>query len=158
MTLSQLRTAIYYVTSAIVIIGTAAMYALTPVVGDDLWYTITVGDTEGMEAMRRVWSEICQHWHFDTGRLANIMNLPFLTVVPKWVFSILCGAVMWVVIRLSRSMIQASVDAMSAMAMLFVIAIILPWLDNMYSVVFSLNYFWAGAMILASVIFNVSSI
>lgn len=153
MDLSKIRTAIYYVTSAIVIIGTTAMYALTPVVGDDLWYTVTVGDAEGLEAMKRVWSEICRHWYFDTGRLANIMNLPFLTVIPKWVFGILCGALMWVVIRMSRSLIQASPCSMRAMIMVFGIAIILPWLDNMYSVVFALNYFWTGAMTLVSVIF-----
>lgn len=129
------------------------MYALTPVVGDDLWYTVTVGDAEGLEAMKRVWSEICRHWYFDTGRLANIINLPFLTVIPKWVFGILCGAFMWVVIRMSRSLIQASPCSMRAMAMVFGIAIILPWLDNMYSVVFALNYFWTGAMTLVSVIF-----
>lgn len=137
---------LYKVSLCVIFIGVVLMVALTPLLGDDLWYMMTSsGATNKAEEFRLVWGEVVRHWHFDTGRLANIINPPFLVFVPKWVFGIVTGLLTVLIVELSRRFAGVSQGSVLSWWIVGVAVFILPWLDYMFTVVYALNYVWAAA-------------
>lgn len=144
----------YIVALAILFVGVALMYALTPLMCDDLWYVMTSsGANSKLDALSSVWNECLRHWYTDTGRLANLINAPFLTIVPKWVFGILTAALTIGVTELSRRIIGVGVGSLPSWVILFGVVFMLPWLDYMFTVVFALNYIWSAAFAMLSLYF-----
>lgn len=142
----------YYLLVAVATVGMTLLYALSPLQADDFWYLMTSSSASGpWEAMKSVWQECVRHWTFDTGRLANLVNAPFLTVIPKWVFALLCGTALVVVFHYTRWLADASSRSMRAFLVVVLIIFALPWHDYMFSVVFSLNYLWTSALVLFAV-------
>lgn len=130
------------------------MVALTPRLGDDLWYMMTSsGATTKGEALRQVWSEVVRHWHFDTGRLANLINPPFLVYVPKWLFGIVTGLLTVLIVELSRRFAGVGRGSGLSWFIISVVVFVLPWLDYMFTVVYALNYVWSAALSLVAMYF-----
>ncbi len=132
----------------IVAVGFFLMFALTPLMGDDFWYLMTSSGTSGFEACRLAMAESVRHWHFDTGRLANLISAPFLTIIPKWIFGIISTAILILDIAVCRRFIHASQGSFRAFMLVLGIVFILPWIDYMFTVIFALNYLWTSAFVL----------
>lgn len=130
------------------------MVALTPLLGDDLWYMMTSSGASGKwMAFKAVCSEVARHWSFDTGRLANLINPPFLVYVPKWIFGIITGGFTVVMIELSRRFAGVSMGSVLSWCVVFAIVFVLPWLDYMFTVVYALNYVWTATVSLLALYF-----
>lgn len=139
----------YYILIVIAIAGLALLYAVSPMQADDFWYLMTAATAwSPLEAMQRVWQESVRHWSFDTGRLANLICAPFLTVVPKWAFAMLCAAALVIIVHYSRWLADASARSMRSFLLVAGIVFALPWFDFMFSVVFALNYLWTSSLVL----------
>lgn len=145
--INDMRKFIYWVTLAISVIGIAAMYALTPYGHDDLWYMMTSQRLEGWDKFAAVCSEVWRHWHFDTGRLCNLISPPFLTVVPKWLFGLLSGAMLLLMVEMCRMICGISRDSFRALLLVAGIVLVLPWFDCMFTAIFGLNYLWTSAVV-----------
>lgn len=125
----------------------AVLYAQTPLYADDLWYLEGMKpQTSGFRAFVACLHTVGRHWLHDTGRLANLICPPFLTLMPKWVYGIMIAAAIYVLIDYGRRISQA--PPLSVRAGLWLVAVVFafPWLDCMLSVVFSLNYVLPAAM------------
>lgn len=149
----------YLVALAIMFIGVTLMYALTPLMCDDLWYMMTSsGANTKLEALSFVWNEDVNHWFSDTGRLANLINGPFLIIVPKWLFGIISASLTIVIVELSRRLADVRVGSVSSWIIIFGMVFLLPWLDYMFTVVFALNYIWTCAISLLSLYFVIKRV
>ncbi len=95
------------------------------------------------------WSQSMSHrFQNDNGRIFNLIATAFL-VMPRWLFSLLitfCAmSILYLCSRIARVW-QAHFAVYSLMTFLFVLA--LPWADQMFTVMFSLNYIPASALAL----------
>lgn len=129
----------------------AAMYAISPLQVDDFWY---LGDSYGkpvIDAFMITVAEMVDHLNYDTGRLANIINPPFLTIIPQWIYGLLSTVCIWILLYVGRRMTSISVQSFRAFLLLTGIVVALPWTDYMFSIVQSLNYLWSSAMMLPAI-------
>jgi len=136
------------ITAVTVALLFGAVYWLTPFNTDDLWYLHgTRHISDPWQALAAVWDNECEHLLYDTGRLANIATLPFLTVVPQWLYAAVQALMVWATVTLTMRMARR-VAPLYRWAGLAALVFVLPWYDSMMSVVFSFNYLWSGVLML----------
>ena len=96
-----------------------------------------------------VWDSCVYHWLTDTGRFCNLLNVLFLGLYPKWVFSVLSGSFVWLSLMLMPRIVRVRPGAWQSWLLLAGFVFALPWFDYMFTVVFAINYLWPSALVLA---------
>lgn len=146
----------YLSVTAIVVILFGVLFCIAPPYSDDIWYLLgTYGVDESIDATLIAMRTCVDHWFWDTGRLANLISPPFLALFPRWVFAVLNAVALAMMIGLSRSLAGAPRGSLGAWFILGAVTLCLPWLDQMISIIYALNYVWTSALMLATLMFFV---
>lgn len=133
-----------------VVILYGIIFALTPWAIDDFNYAFgTVDSTSAADITAGVWDNVVQRWHYDTGRLANIISPIFLGILSHWAFAILSALMLWISVRCALALADIPRGGTAAYILVFILNFTLPWLDFAFTVIFALNYLWTTALTLA---------
>lgn len=144
-----LQTEIYLILVAILF---TAIYFFVPPQHDDLWYMQPYfgylrGETpfslkDGMPGL--LW-----HYEYDNARLANMSTPLTLVLLPRWIFNMLSGIMVWAMLRFSVLMSdypgREKVPASSGILLISTLVLLLPWYNFILTADFTLNYVWTGA-------------
>lgn len=130
------------------------LYFFVPMQNDDLWFTepyfpylrgeAPFSLADGFPSLR---------WHYihDNSRLPNLTTPVTLVLFPRWLFNILCGVMVWIMLRFAVLMStypgRQKVSGAGSVIVITLYMILLPW--NQYMLVgdFSLNYVWTAAFV-----------
>lgn len=127
-----------------------AIFAFTPYAFDDYNYAVgAAGLSPSVSRAAVVWDSCVYHWLTDTGRFCNLLNVFFLGLFPKWVFSVLSGCFVWLSLMLMPRIARIGQGAWQSWLLLAAYVFVLPWFDFMFTVVFAINYLWPSALVLA---------
>jgi hypothetical protein len=134
---------------ALVILSFYLLHAITPNWCDDYWYMSgTYGVASKSELFNEVWNNCVAHWYSDTGRLINLVSSVFLTLVPKWLYSILLTALLVAMIHYMHKLSDTKSRTLMQWIIIGGFALVLPWHDCMTCVIFSLNYVFTSTLML----------
>lgn len=124
-----------------------AIFALTPMCVDDYFYSFhSASLTSPFDKAAAIWQNCQDRWHFDTGRLCNLMAPVFLGLFPKIVFSIISGLFIWMSVRLMCRLAGVGRGSVGSWVIVFLLNFALPWFEYMFTVIFALNYVWPSAL------------
>ena len=146
----------FYTAAVLISILFAILYALTPHAADDLLF---LHGTQGMTLAERASAlpgELLHRWHTETGRLGTLLSLPFLYLLPKWVFGILTGLVIFLLMRFSVKLSGVTPGSLLSWLVMGVIVFVLPWYDFLFLESYSLNYVWGGCLAVAAAYYFMS--
>jgi hypothetical protein len=136
----------------IIIATFGLLWFLMPYYIDDLWYLEgTFGITDRFQRFTIAANNAISHWFYDTGRVVNLISPIFLTLVPKWLFAIFCMFMLWVIIRYACKLSGAKPASFQQWLIIVAISFIIPWNDNMFCEIFTLNYILPSALMLVVV-------
>jgi hypothetical protein len=114
---------------------------------DDFWYLRgSYGVESRWEATKIVWQNCLNHWHYDTGRLANLISAPFLALFPKWLFTLCFCFMLGLLIYNALKLTKVKMGSAESWIILFAICFLMPWNDSMVSIIYALNYVWSIAL------------
>ncbi len=125
----------------------AILFSLTPASTDDLLFMLP---SKGMDRGFGLWKEMVEFFPYilssQSGRLGNILAMPFLYLFPRWVFGVLSGGV--IVLLLIFSCRLTGVRPGSVVSWLIVATVVFayPWYDYLFLVTYGINYLWAGTL------------
>lgn len=124
-----------------------AIFALTPMCVDDYFYSFhSASLTSPFDKAAAIWQNCQDRWHYDTGRLCNLMAPVFLGLLPKIVFSIISGFFIWMSVRLMCRLAGVGRGSVGSWVIVFLVNFALPWFEYMFTVIFALNYLWPSAL------------
>lgn len=124
-----------------------AIFALTPMCVDDYFYSFhSASLTSPFDKAAAIWQNCRDRWHYDTGRLCNLMAPVFLGLLPKIVFSIISGFFIWMSVRLMCRLAGVGRGSVGSWIIVFLVNFALPWFEYMFTVIFALNYVWPSAL------------
>lgn len=133
----------------LIIITFGILWAIVPYYIDDCWYMQgAYGLPDRLQQFSKTYEHVYVHWLHDTGRLVNLISPFFLTLMPKWVFAIISTFALWVIIRYACKLVDARPASLQQWLMIGAITFVLPWNDNMFSVIYTLNYVFTAALYL----------
>lgn len=131
----------------VVVMMYVAIFALTPMCVDDYFYSFhSASLTSPFDKAAAIWQNCWDRWHYDTGRLCNLMSPVFLGLLPKIVFSIISGFFIWMSVRLMCRLAEVRRGSTGSWVILFLVNFALPWFEHMFTVIFALNYVWPSAL------------
>lgn len=125
------------------------LYYLAPFNTDDLWYMCGAFDANGVwDSFLISWKNALAHLDYDTGRFANLMAIPCLTLLPKWMWGIMQAGIIASMFLLVFRLSEVSRCSLCIWLGFAALIFILPWFDSMISIDFSINYVWSGLFML----------
>lgn len=140
---------IFYSVVAIVALLFIAIYSFSPLEADDYWFLEgTQGMSQGWEMFLTACKTMKERWMTDTGRLGNIMSIPFLALLPKWVFNVISGIAVFLMVTFSCRLASAPSGSMRSYLLLTALVLCYPWYDYLFCITFGINYVWAMALTL----------
>ena len=124
----------------------AILIALTPPGVDDLLFLLPA---KGYQPGPALWSmmtaEFPRIWDTQTGRLGNFIAMPFLYMMPKWIFGIITGGLTTLLIILSCKLTRSRYGSIISWLLYCGIILAYPWYDFLTMITYSINYIWAAA-------------
>lgn len=130
------------------------IYFFVPMQNDDVWFTEAYFPYLRGEAPFRLsdgFPSLRWHYQYDNTRLPNLTTPITLALFPRWLFNILCGVMVWAMLRFAVLMStypgKQKVSGVGSVIVITLYVILLPW--NQYMLVgdFSLNYVWTAAFV-----------
>lgn len=85
-------------------------------------------------------------WQTDSGRLGNLINPVFLALLPKWVFNVLSGVFIFIMMHFAVKVANVTPGGIRSYLLVSVIVFCFPWYDYMFCTTFALCYVWAIAL------------
>lgn len=131
-----------------------AIYFFVPPQHDDLWYMQPYfgylrGETPF--SFKNGLSDLLWHYEHDNARLANMSTPLTLVLLPRWIFNLLSGAMVWIMLRFAVLMTgypgKSKVPASSGILLISALVLLLPWYNFILTPDFNLNYVWTSAAI-----------
>lgn len=120
---------------------------ISPAYVDDAWYLEnSTGAPGSWEYFVSTVSNSYRHWQYDTGRLCNMVAIPFLALFPKWVFSIVTAVAIWIIYISGPYLARTGYISIGSAFWIFVVTFVFPWFDFMMTVIFCCNYVWSVAL------------
>lgn len=142
---------LYWSAAAVTLVSFVVLYSLAPLYADDLWYASSSAlATSRWQASLEVWRVVIDHWFWDTGRLTQFFAPPFLTFAHGFVFALVTSALIGCIIRVGRISAGFRIGSLFASLYLLIVVAVLPWHDNMLSVVYAINYVWTTAFVMVA--------
>lgn len=141
------RTWICHAVNAVLAILFGVIYQLYPVSVDDLWYLCeTVAPAGTLEALKQTWNYAVECTNSDTGRLGNLVVVPFLSYFPRWVYSTVSALCIWLILSLGARLAKQDRPSGCAAVWMAVVVFILPWYEYMFTMLYTVNYVWAAVV------------
>ncbi|MBD5261486.1 MAG: hypothetical protein HDS38_05070 [Bacteroides sp.] len=140
--LNRIFTAVAVITGMLL----AVLIALTPPGADDLLFLLPAkGCQPGPGLLDMMAGELPRIWETQSGRLGNFISMPFLYLVPKWIFGIITGTLTTILILLSCRLTGARRGSIVGWLIYASIVLAFPWYDYLTLVTYAVNYLWAAA-------------
>lgn len=153
---------LYMTANIIFILLLAAGFIVMPPFADDLWYyqDIYAARQNGTSAVSAAFDTIKYHYMYDNGRLANIVFSMSL-ILPRWIGSLLgaiaFGGALFIAYRLIEDFSHRRIGFLTAISMISLSGLALPWYDYLYQQCYQFNYLmstgfsmWAVFLVLSS--------
>lgn len=132
----------------------ALIYALTPPGADDLLF---MKGTKGVESLAgrigMLPDLMAYRWASETGRFGTMFSLVSLNVMPRWLFGLLSGGVLFLLFRYCVKAARVEAGSLLSWLLFAVIVFALPWYDYLFLETYSLNYVWGGCFAVMTVWF-----
>lgn len=141
--------AVFYSVVAIVALLFVIIYAFSPLEADDYWFLEgTQGMSHGWQMFLTACDTMKERWLTDTGRLGNIINPLFLALLPKWVFNVISGVAVFLMISFGCRLASVAPGSLRSYLLLAAIIFCYPWYDYLFCITFGINYVWGMALTL----------
>ncbi|MDE5794640.1 MAG: hypothetical protein K2I08_07960 [Muribaculaceae bacterium] len=128
------------------------LISLTPPGADDLLFMVPMkGHKAGLELWATMAERIPWIWETQSGRLGNFLSLPFLYLAPKWIFGIISGGMVFILITLSCRISGTRFGSIVSWLLYATIVIAFPWYDYLTLVTYAINYLWAAAAVVGAI-------
>ena len=138
---------IYAIFTGILSLMFGLLLYLSPAYVDDAWYLEkSTGEPGSWEYFVATVSNSYRHWQYDTGRLCNMVAIPFLALFPKWVFSIATAVAIWIIYLSGPYLAKTRYISIGSAFWIFIVTFVFPWFDFMMTVIFCCNYVWSVAL------------
>ena len=126
----------------------AIITAQTPYYADDLIFRRPTGSTGvSWHDFLETVTYYRQLYQPQSNRIANHLGPLFLCLVPKTLFGILTGGMVFITLSATKRIISPSPQITTACVLFaFGFVFLPPWDNIMFTVMFSLNYIWATAL------------
>lgn len=119
---------------------------------DDYWFSMSSEGLDGFRARISWLAEMTSERRMtDNWRLANVFGPLFLVVFPRWVFSVLTGLIVFLILRLGCAICRARSGSFRGWLWAAIFILVFPWYDSMVCVMFALNYVWSTAAALLAI-------
>lgn len=142
----------YLVTTIITGVLFAILISLTPAGADDLLFMVPM---KGYKAGLGLWGMMIERmpwiWETQSGRLGNFLAMPFLYLAPKWIFGILSGIVVVLLITISCRICGSRYGTIVSWLIYATIVLAFPWYDYLTLVTYAINYLWAATAIAGAI-------
>jgi len=123
------------------------MYYLTPVCCDDVWYlSESVGKQGSWTYFASTFKNCIAHWQWDTGRLCNTVAAPFLALFPRYIYAVATSILIALIYIIGITITNTKWISLSSAIWMAVVSFVVPWLDYMFTIIFSINYIWGSAL------------
>lgn len=139
--------------SIVVITGIlfAILISLTPPGADDLLFFLPAkGHVPGFDLWDAMVEDFPRIWQTQSGRLGNFIAMPFLYLMPKWIFGSITGIFVTVLILLSCRLTVSRYGSIVSWLLYATIVFALPWYDYLPLVTYAVNYVWAATAVTAT--------
>ncbi len=121
------------------------LIAITPPGADDLLFMIPAkGHEPGLGLWSTMTAQFSWIWATQSGRLGNFLSMPFLYLMPKWIFGVISGGLTTLLILLSCRLAHARRGSIVSWLIYATIVIAFPWYDYLTLVTYAINYLWAA--------------
>lgn len=138
---------IYALATALISILFGVMFAIVPFGADDLWYLEnSTGEFGSWERFITTFQNCLDHTNWDTGRFANLISAPFLSVIPQWISGIVSGFAVWVIFMAGPAITRCGWVSICSAAWVAAFTFAFPWLNYLFLLVYVSNYVWALAL------------
>ncbi len=138
---------IYAGVTALISILFGVMFAIVPFAVDDLWFLEnSTGDFGSWERFITTWRNCLDHLNWDTGRFANLITAPFLSVIPKWLSGMVSGTAVWIIFMSGPAITRCGWISVGSAAWVAAFTFVFPWINYLFLVVYVSNYVWALAL------------
>lgn len=142
----------YLIITMLTSIFFAILISLTPPGADDLVFMIPMkGHDAGPGLWQMMIEEMPRIWSTQSGRLGNFMSMPFLYLMPKWVFGIISGILVGILIAVSCRLAGARFGSIVSWLIYATIVLAFPWYDYLTLVTYAINYIWAATAAVAAI-------
>lgn len=129
----------------------AILIAVTPAAADDLFFMIPVREMGSeSDAWQKMIREVSWVWETQSGRLGNFLSLPFLFLLPRWVFGIITGALFSFILLEMTSLVGTRRGSVVSWLIMAVMVFAYPWYDYLTQVTYAVNYVWASAILVGA--------
>ena len=146
----------FFFLSATIISGllTALLRPLTPPGADDLLFMIPAkGHEPGFGLIKKMIEELPWVWETQSGRLGNFVSMPFLYLMPKWIFGLITGLILSILILISCRLAKTRSGSIASWMLYATFIFAYPWYDYLTLVTYAINYIWAAAAVAAAMLF-----
>lgn len=96
-----------------------------------------------------LWAKAIETYRFDNARLSNTLGL-FMLVIPRWIPATITVIAFSISYLLVISLSRAHTPLWFSLASLL-LCTVLPWHDNMFITMYSMNYVWTAPWMLLSI-------
>ena len=119
---------------------------------DDYWFSMSSEGLDGFRARISWLAEMTSERRMtDNWRLANVFGPLFLVVFPRWVFSVLTGLIVFLILRFGCVICRVGAGSLRGWLWAAIFILVFPWYDSMVCVMFALNYVWSTAATLLAI-------
>lgn len=127
------------------------MFLIYPLCADDHWY---MGGQDGapwsLRALASAWDQVAALWHVSTGRVGNLASALFLGFMPRPVWAAAMAGCCFGILATGPRIIGCRPLSVGASLWTAGFCFAFPWMDYMFSIIFSMNYFPALLLGLAT--------
>lgn len=149
---SKIQKNFYLATTIITGVLFAILISLTSAGADDLLFMVPM---KGHEAGFGLWGIMIERipwiWETQSGRLGNFLAMPFLYLMPKWIFGIISGFMVFLLITVSCRVSGARFGSIVSWLLYATIVLAFPWYDYLTLVTYAINYLWAATAITGAI-------
>jgi len=132
----------------IVAIAIGIGFMFFPAISDDIGYMTPFRNfLEGKEQnlWDTIWDNISNRYNHDNARLSNVIMI--LTAWwPRWIPSLISTFAVWSILWLGGLIGQITNHNASFALWCFLFTVFFPWIDQLYLIVFQINYLWTTAL------------
>ncbi len=117
------------------------MFCIYPLCADDRWYMAGVdGGAWSLSALASAVDYVEHLWHTTNGRVGNLAAALFLGFMPRGVWAVLMALCCLGIMALGPRVVRCRPGSVASAAWVAGFCFLFPWLDYMFSIMYSLNY------------------
>lgn len=119
------------------------MFVLTPFSADDLWYypdNMPLSARGSLDCFLALIDVGKEHLTHDVGRFPTLAIALFMGLFPEWVYTVVYVVAVWVIYMAAAKLCRFDYFSLLSALWILVVTVVFPWMDFMFTLVYSINY------------------